>query len=73
MNRAKLLEACERVEGNAWMMRRFLHDPEVGASEAAIEIVGRVGIIEAKLAEIRKALVSEPDNVHVLGNRGDAA
>lgn len=75
MNREALLEAAERIEGNAWIMRRFLHDPDIGSVEVAIEILGRIGIIEAKLVELRAALTAAGEsvppkhNVHTLGSR----
>lgn len=80
MNREKLLEHAERIEGNAGIIRRFLHDPTVTPAEAVIEVLGRVQIIEARVAEIRKELSGESgrpeSNLHVLGSRpsgGDAA
>lgn len=71
MNRENLLELAERIEGNAWMMRRFLHDPDMGDIEVAIEILGRIGIIESKVSQIRQELAREEprNNVHVLGDR----
>lgn len=73
MNRDKLLEAAERIEGNAGIIRRFVHDPTIGSSEIAIEVVGRIGIIEGYLGKLRKALLEDESgrpesNVHVLGN-----
>lgn len=77
MNRDALLEHAERIEGNAWMIRRVLHDSEVGIAEAALEIVGRIGIIEGHIAGMRNELrgPARPENVHLIGDRpnGDAA
>jgi hypothetical protein len=72
MNRDALLELAERIEGNAWMIRRFLHDPEMADHMVALEVLGRCNIIDAKLAQIRKEMArpesGRPDS-HVLGDR----
>jgi hypothetical protein len=72
MKRDALLELAERIEGNAWMIRRFLHDPSIPDHMVALELLGRLNLIEAKVAQIRNAMAAQesgrPD-LHVLGDR----
>jgi hypothetical protein len=79
MNREALLELAERVEGNSWVIRRFLHDPTIEDHMVALEVLGRCNIIEAKVAQIRAEMAREAEqiirenapkpNVHTLGAR----
>lgn len=72
MNRDALLELAERIEGNAFMMRRFLHDTEIADHMVALEVLGRCNIIEAKLVEIRSTMAragNQEATGHVIGDR----
>lgn len=79
MNRDTLLELAERIEGNAFMMRRFLHDHEIPDHMVALEVLGRSNIIDAKVAQIRSEMARDKAdngpaaqnnlNLHTLGDR----
>jgi hypothetical protein len=78
VNRDTLLELAERIEGNAFMIRRFLHDHELPDHMVALEVLGRSNIIDAKVAQIRSEMARDKadnapplatPNLHTLGDR----
>lgn len=78
MNRDALLEVLDRLDGSSWIARRFLNDPSTPDHMVALELLGRLNIIEAKVAEIRSRMAADhaaDSNVHVLDrpSPGDAA
>jgi hypothetical protein len=73
----KLLELTRSIKEHAEIMQRFLVDGEFDSANVGLELFGRCNLIEARIAQIRGTLSESdsgrPDNVHVLGERGDDA
>lgn len=69
MNRDALIDLLDRIDGSSWIARRFLNDPSVPDHMVALEVLGRLNMIEAKVMEIRSTMAADHGKVHVIGDR----